>query len=84
MGAVSEIPAPDALMLQAAALAGDEPRSSYLEVRCLCADGRPGPRQFLPVRERRQMVEIARPKKSPTVPQASNSALIELVGGEGA
>jgi len=49
---------PEALLLQLAALAGDEPASSFLEVRCLRPDGAPGPREFVPVRELNRAVEL--------------------------
>jgi hypothetical protein len=48
----------EALLLQLAAIAGNEPASSFLEVRCLRPDGAPGPRDFVPVRELRRAVEI--------------------------
>jgi hypothetical protein len=47
----------EALLLQLAALAGDEPASSFLELRTLRPDGGPGPRQFISVRELRQAVD---------------------------
>jgi RepB DNA-primase from phage plasmid len=53
------IPRRDALYLQLAALAGNEPPSSYLEIRCLRPDGRPGPREFVPVRELHRAVDLA-------------------------
>jgi hypothetical protein len=48
----------EALLLQLAAIAGNEPAGSFLEVRCLRPDGRPGPREFLPVRELNRAVEL--------------------------
>jgi hypothetical protein len=47
-----------ALRMQLAAIAGNEPASSFLEVRCLRPDGAPGPREFVPVRDVRRAVEI--------------------------
>lgn len=52
-----EIPVRDALRLQLAAFAGNEPDSSKLEVRCLRPEGRPGPRAFVAVRDLRAAVE---------------------------
>jgi hypothetical protein len=52
MGAVA-IPEGEALKLQLAAIAGNEPPSSYFELRPLTPEGRPDPRDraFIPVRE---------------------------------
>jgi RepB DNA-primase from phage plasmid len=58
MGAVETIPQRDALLLQLAAIAGNEPGSSYLEIRCLRPDGAPGPREFIPVRDLKRAVEV--------------------------
>jgi hypothetical protein len=52
------IPQRDALRLQLALIAGNEPSSSFVEVRCLSPDGRPGPRSFVPVREHGQVMEL--------------------------
>jgi hypothetical protein len=52
------IPPADALKLQLAAIAGNEPDTSFLEIRCLRRDGTPGPREFIPVRELHRAVEI--------------------------
>lgn len=54
----ASIPQDAALHLQLAAIAGNEPTSSYLEVRCLRPDGQPGPREFLGVRELRRAVNL--------------------------
>ena len=54
----AEIPQRDALLLQLAAIAGNEPESSFIEIRCLRPDGAPGPREFVPVRDVRRAVEI--------------------------
>src|SRR6202035_5055135 len=56
--AVSREPIPQdaALYLQLAAIAGDEPPSSYLEIRCLRPDGAPGPREFVGVRDLKRAV----------------------------
>jgi hypothetical protein len=53
MSAFTEIPQDVALKLQLAAIAGNEPRSSYFELRPLDRDGRPAPRDraFIPVRD---------------------------------
>jgi hypothetical protein len=53
MSALTEIPQDVALKLQLAAIAGNEPPSSYFELRPLTAEGRPAPRDraFIPVRE---------------------------------
>jgi len=48
----------EALLLQLAAFAGNEPDASYLEVRCLRPDGGPGPREFIRVRELRRAVDV--------------------------
>lgn len=48
----------DALRLQLAAIAGNEPAESFLEIRCLSPDGKPGPRRFLPIRDHRQVIEV--------------------------
>lgn len=45
------IPQHDALLLQLAAIAGDEPATSFFEFRPLDPDGRPGSRRFVPVRD---------------------------------
>jgi hypothetical protein len=58
VAAVETIPQRDALLLQLAAIAGNEPPSSYLEVRCLRPDGVPGPREFVPVRDLRRAVAV--------------------------
>lgn len=50
------IPQDAALYLQLAAIAGDEPPSSYLEIRCLRPDGAPGPREFVGVRDLKRAV----------------------------
>jgi hypothetical protein len=52
MGAVA-IPEDEALKLQLAAIAGNEPPSSFFELRPLTPEGRPAPRDraFIPVRE---------------------------------
>jgi hypothetical protein len=52
------IPQDMALRMQFAAIVGNEPPSSYLEIRCLRPDGGPGPREFVPVRELRRAVEL--------------------------
>jgi hypothetical protein len=58
MAAVGESPtSEEALLLQAATFAGNEPASSLLEVRSLGADGRPGPREFIPVNDLSRVVE---------------------------
>lgn len=54
------IPARDALHLQLACIAGNEPPESFLEIRCLRPDGRPGPRRFLPIGDHRQAIEVVR------------------------
>ena len=56
--ATSAIPQQVALGLQLAMIAGNEPAESFLEVRCLRPDGRPGPRRFLPIREHQQAAEV--------------------------
>jgi hypothetical protein len=57
--AAVEIPARDGLRLQLAAIAGNEPASSFLELRCLRPDGSPGAREFVPVRDLKRTVNIA-------------------------
>jgi hypothetical protein len=54
MSAFTEIPQGVALKLQLACVAGNEPPSSYFELRPLDREGRPAPRDraFIPVRER--------------------------------
>ena len=42
------IPSEAALLLQLAAFAGNEAAGSFLELRCLCPDGGPGPRALHP------------------------------------
>lgn len=54
----SAIPQDTALGLQLAMIAGNEPRESFLELRCLHPDGRPGPRRFLPIRDHGKAVEV--------------------------
>jgi RepB DNA-primase from phage plasmid len=56
--AAEPIPQVDGLRIQLACIAGNEPPSSYFELRCLRPDGRPGPREFVPVRELRRAAEI--------------------------
>ena len=58
MAAVT-VPAPEALLLQLGALTGNEPKGSYLEVRCLRPDGQPGRREFVGVRQLRRAVDGA-------------------------
>jgi hypothetical protein len=53
-----EIPARAGLLMQLALIAGNEPASSFIEVRCLHPDGRPGPREFVPVRDPRRAIEL--------------------------
>lgn len=45
------IPARDALTIQLGAVRGNEPASSFFEVRTLRQSGAPGPRRFVPVSE---------------------------------
>jgi len=59
VAAVEVIPQRDALKLQLAAIAGNEPTSSFFELRPLTREGQPAPhdRAFIPVRERKDAAE---------------------------
>ena len=48
----------DALHLQLALIAGNEPSASFVEVRTLHPDRRPGPRSFVPAREHARTIEL--------------------------
>lgn len=58
VSADAPIPEAAALRLLVAAVAGGEPASSFIEVRCLHPDRGPGPRAFVPVREPARIVEL--------------------------
>ena len=59
---VEAIPQEAALRLQLACIGGNEPATSYFELRPLARDGRPAPseRAFLPVRELTGAIERVR------------------------
>jgi RepB DNA-primase from phage plasmid len=58
-----EIPQRDALYLQAACIAGNEPETSLFELRPLFPDGRPGRRTFIPVTDRDAVAALVREQR---------------------